>query len=115
MLAYLFLGWFYSDADTYMDMVSLISVILLSAADFWYVPFNLPGSKLPLPMCFCRVTKNVSGRLLAGLRWWHEVKEDGTESWVFESLEVDLFSRLFSTSTCTFITHMHLVADHRKA
>jgi len=36
------------------------------AADFW-------------------VTKNVSGRLLVGLRWWHYVKDDGSNVWVFES------------------------------
>lgn len=29
--------------------------------------------------------KNVSGRKLVGLRWWNEVKEDGTEVWIFES------------------------------
>lgn len=43
-----------------------ISVTLLLAADFWTV-------------------KNVSGRLLVGLRWWNEVKEDGTNVWTFES------------------------------
>lgn len=28
-----------------------------------------------------------SGRLLVGLRWWNSVREDGTNEWVFESLE----------------------------
>ena len=31
--------------------------------------------------------KNVSGRLLVGLRWWNNVKEDGTNEWIFESLD----------------------------
>jgi len=31
--------------------------------------------------------KNVSGRLLVGLRWWNRINEDGTNEWVFESLE----------------------------
>ena len=31
------------------------------------------------------VVKNVSGRILVGLRWWNEVKSDGTEVWVYES------------------------------
>jgi len=31
--------------------------------------------------------KNVSGRLLVGLRWWNEINEDGTNVWVFESAE----------------------------
>lgn len=43
-------------------------VILLLAFDFWTV-------------------KNVTGRLLVGLRWWVYVKEDGTNEWVFEALE----------------------------
>ncbi|CAN0192709.1 unnamed protein product, partial [Discosporangium mesarthrocarpum] len=42
--------------------------ILLLAFDFWTV-------------------KNISGRLMVGLRWWSNVKEDGTNEWVFESLE----------------------------
>lgn len=43
-----------------------IIVVIFSAFDFWFV-------------------KNVSGRMLAGLRWWNEVKEDGTEVWIFEA------------------------------
>ncbi|ORZ33020.1 hypothetical protein BCR44DRAFT_1438952 [Catenaria anguillulae PL171] len=48
-------------------MVFVVCVLLL-AFDFWTV-------------------KNVSGRLLVGLRWWNEVNEDGTTKWVFESRE----------------------------
>lgn len=43
-----------------------LTVVLLLAFDFWTV-------------------KNVSGRLLVGLRWWNKVEEDGTSTWVFES------------------------------
>ncbi|KAJ1966798.1 Golgi apparatus membrane protein tvp23 [Dispira parvispora] len=43
----------------------VVSVLLL-AFDFWTV-------------------KNVTGRLLVGLRWWNEVQEDGTNVWIFES------------------------------
>jgi len=43
-----------------------IIVILCAAFDFWTV-------------------KNVSGRLLVGLRWWSEVSEEGLEKWHFES------------------------------
>lgn len=42
--------------------------ILLLAFDFWTV-------------------KNVSGRLMVGLRWWSNVKDDGTNDWRFESVE----------------------------
>lgn len=47
-------------------ILSFIIIVLLLAADFWTV-------------------KNVTGRLLVGLRWWHYVKEDGTNVWMFES------------------------------
>ena len=48
-------------------MVCVICILLL-AFDFWTV-------------------KNVSGRLLVGLRWWNYVKEDGSTEWVFESTD----------------------------
>jgi len=47
-------------------ITGFICCVLLLAFDFWTV-------------------KNVTGRLLVGLRWWNEVKEDGTNVWVFES------------------------------
>ena len=58
---FLFLGIFgISDSSIF------IIVVLLNSLDFWFV-------------------KNISGRVLVGLRWWNEVKEDGSEIWVFES------------------------------
>ena len=42
--------------------------IILLAFDFWTV-------------------KNISGRLLVGLRWWSYVKDDGSNEWIFESLD----------------------------
>lgn len=52
----------------FVDSTALVylAVILLASFDFWW-------------------TKNVSGRKLVGLRWWNEVKDDGTEVWIFES------------------------------
>lgn len=41
--------------------------MILAAADFWTV-------------------KNVTGRILVGLRWWSRIKDDGKEEWIFESL-----------------------------
>lgn len=32
-------------------------------------------------------TLSFTGRLLVGLRWWSYVKEDGSNEWIFESLE----------------------------
>jgi hypothetical protein len=48
------------------EAVAYLVVILLGAMDFW-------------------VTKNISGRILVGLRWWNEVKDDGSEVWIYES------------------------------
>ncbi len=45
-----------------------VACILLLAMDFWTV-------------------KNVSGRLLVGLRWWNEIAEDGENVWKFESMQ----------------------------
>lgn len=50
-------------------VLSFIVQVLLLALDFWTV-------------------KNVTGRLLVGLRWWNEIKEDGTSEWIFEQKEV---------------------------
>ena len=64
LVFYLIVGRLFIDQ---FIMVFVITVMLL-AFDFWTV-------------------KNVTGRLLVGLRWWNEIKEDGTNEWVFESLE----------------------------
>ncbi|MCQ2817005.1 MAG: DUF846 domain-containing protein [archaeon] len=48
------------------DALIFIIVVILCAFDFWFI-------------------KNVSGRIIVGLRWWNEVKEDGSEVWIFES------------------------------
>ena len=47
-------------------VLSFIIILLLLSADFW-------------------VVKNVTGRLLVGLRWWNKVSENGESSWVYES------------------------------
>ncbi|KAF5902656.1 Golgi apparatus membrane protein TVP23 B-like [Clarias magur] len=44
----------------------MVTIILLLSCDFWTV-------------------KNVTGRLLVGLRWWNQVDENGKSHWVFES------------------------------
>lgn len=36
------------------------------------------------------VTKNISGRILVGLRWWNEIAPDGKNVWRFEAKEVCL-------------------------
>ena len=58
---FLFLGIIFNDAFV------MIVVVLLVAADFWY-------------------TKNISGRILVGLRWWNRYNPDTQQDiWSFES------------------------------
>jgi hypothetical protein len=63
LLFYIFGGWFSSNF-----VFICVMCILLLAFDFWTV-------------------KNVTGRLLVGLRWWNNVRDDGSNEWVFESIE----------------------------
>lgn len=49
-------------------ILAFVLCVLLLAFDFWTV-------------------KNVTGRLLVGLRWWNNIQEDGTSKYVFESIE----------------------------
>ena len=63
LATYLFAGLFTSN----FVLVCVVCILLL-AFDFWTV-------------------KNVSGRLMVGLRWWNYVKEDGSTEWVFESAD----------------------------
>lgn len=66
---YMFGGWFAHSSDKRVTGANFITIavicILLLAADFW-------------------VVKNVTGRLLVGLRWWNKVDGDTTQ-WIFES------------------------------
>ncbi len=70
IVAFLILNWLTRDAIVYLV------VILLGSADFW-------------------TTKNIAGRILVGLRWWNEVKEDGTEVWIYESKNESKIISLF--------------------
>uniref|UniRef100_A0A8C6Q396 Golgi apparatus membrane protein TVP23 homolog n=1 Tax=Nothobranchius furzeri TaxID=105023 RepID=A0A8C6Q396_NOTFU len=62
-------------------IASMVTIILLLSCDFWTV-------------------KNVTGRLMVGLRWWNQVDDDGRSRWVFESRKLyasnDLYARSFS-------------------
>ena len=46
-------------------MITFVVVTILSSLDFWMV-------------------KNVSGRLLVGLRWWNSIDEAGNSKWHFQ-------------------------------
>lgn len=64
IITYLLCGLFNSGF-----IVNFVVIILLLSLDFWTV-------------------KNITGRLLVGLRWWNYVDEDGVSHWVFESRKV---------------------------
>lgn len=80
------LGWIIL-GDAFI--LPFVLTVLLLAMDFWTV-------------------KNVTGRLLVGLRWWTEPKPDGTTAWIFESKPATTFrpnpidSRIFWWSLYLF-------------
>ncbi|XP_034414141.1 Golgi apparatus membrane protein TVP23 homolog B [Cyclopterus lumpus] len=61
VLVYLLCGLFSSSF-----IACMVAIILLLSCDFWTV-------------------KNITGRLMVGLRWWNQVDDDGHSHWVFES------------------------------
>lgn len=67
ILLYMFCGWF---VDSFIS--SFVIIVLLLSMDFWTV-------------------KNITGRLMVGLRWWNYVDDDGKSHWVFESRKVLFF------------------------
>ncbi|KAF5305637.1 hypothetical protein FQR65_LT07718 [Abscondita terminalis] len=61
VVVYMLCGWF---SDSFIT--SFVTVILLLSMDFWTV-------------------KNITGRLMVGLRWWNYVDDNGKSHWVFEA------------------------------
>ena len=52
-------------------VIIFVVTVLLAAFDFW-------------------VVKNVSGRILVGLRWWNEIDDQGESVWQFECLDQEV-------------------------
>ncbi|XP_040031893.2 Golgi apparatus membrane protein TVP23 homolog B isoform X1 [Gasterosteus aculeatus] len=61
VIVYLLCGVFSSSF-----IACMVTIILLLSCDFWTV-------------------KNITGRLMVGLRWWNQVDDDGRSHWVFEA------------------------------
>ena len=59
---------FYLFSTIFTDsfITSFVFIVLLLSADFWTV-------------------KNITGRILVGLRWWNYIDDDGKSIWVYES------------------------------
>eukprot|EP00158_Paraphelidium_tribonemae_P001626 Partr_v1_DN24630_c0_g1_i2_m59747 putative Family with sequence similarity 18, member len=66
-------------------IIFCILVIVLSAFDFW-------------------VVKNITGRLLVGMRWWNDADAEGHSSWVFEAKPVSLLF-LAGCDVSTYLVH----------
>lgn len=75
-------------------VIIFVITVFLSALDFW-------------------VVKNVSGRILVGLRWWNEINDLGESVWKFESLDQEVctwiktFVHVFMS---IYVTHILLTA-----
>eukprot|EP00271_Cylindrocystis_brebissonii_P010540 TRINITY_DN26747_c0_g1_i1.p1 TRINITY_DN26747_c0_g1~~TRINITY_DN26747_c0_g1_i1.p1 ORF type:complete len:182 (-),score=32.09 TRINITY_DN26747_c0_g1_i1:446-991(-) len=85
LLFYMF-GWI----TTAGFIVHFVICVLFIAFDFW-------------------VVKNVSGRILVGLRWWNETDENGENIWRFESLEKSELERLSKPDSWLFWWTLYLV------
>lgn len=75
VVSYILCGFF---SDSFIT--SFVFVILLLSADFWTV-------------------KNITGRLLVGLRWWNYIDDDGKSHWVYEQRKVRLSMLLLKLAT----------------
>lgn len=85
-------GWF---SDSFIT--SFVVVVLLLSMDFWTV-------------------KNITGRLMVGLRWWNYVDDNGESHWVFESRKVVIVIT-FILFLCVLQDSIFYVArsrDHRR-
>ncbi|XP_067912493.1 Golgi apparatus membrane protein TVP23 homolog A-like isoform X2 [Heterodontus francisci] len=73
IITYLFCDWF-----SRSFVACFVTILLLLSFDFWSV-------------------KNVTGRLLVGLRWWNQIDEDGKSHWLFEAKKTTPKNRASST------------------
>lgn len=88
VITYLFGGWVLPTGPRNPNagphtIILTVVIILLLAADFWTV-------------------KNVTGRLLVGLRWWNKVTPEGSE-WIFESAQEPRINKFDKNVFWTFL------------
>lgn len=65
-------------------IASFVVVVLLLSMDFWTV-------------------KNITGRLMVGLRWWNYIDDNGKSNWVFESKKVWLVLQIYLIFVLIFL------------
>eukprot|EP01133_Synstelium_polycarpum_P004337 gene4337-5064_t len=76
---------------------ALFHVIFKIASILFYLFPMLFGNGFIISFIFCTLflsfdfwtVKNISGRLLVGLRWWNKVNDDGSNEWYFEAAPVE--------------------------
>jgi Eukaryotic protein of unknown function (DUF846) len=69
-------------------VIIFVVTVFLSALDFW-------------------VVKNVSGRILVGLRWWNEINDLGESVWKFESLDQEVCSFFIPSLRVCYLLIQH--------
>uniref|UniRef100_A0A2P2JQV8 Golgi apparatus membrane protein TVP23 n=1 Tax=Rhizophora mucronata TaxID=61149 RepID=A0A2P2JQV8_RHIMU len=72
-------------------VIIFVVTVVLVALDFW-------------------VVKNVTGRILVGLRWWNEINEQGESIWRFESLDQQSLARMNKKDSWLFWWTLYLNA-----
>ncbi|GER55947.1 Golgi apparatus membrane protein tvp23, partial [Striga asiatica] len=72
-------------------VIIFVVTVLLAALDFW-------------------VVKNVSGRILVGLRWWNEINDNGESVWKFECLDQESMARMNKKDSWLFWWTLYLTA-----
>eukprot|EP01018_Ginkgo_biloba_P033282 Gb_13546 [translate_table: standard] len=72
-------------------VIHFVVTVLLASLDFW-------------------VVKNVSGRILVGLRWWNEINEQGESVWKFECLDQESLARMNKKDSWLFWWTLYLTA-----
>ncbi|KAK9673367.1 hypothetical protein RND81_12G163100 [Saponaria officinalis] len=72
-------------------VIIFVVTVFLSALDFW-------------------VVKNVSGRILVGMRWWNEIDDLGESVWKFESLDQESLARMNKKDSWLFWWSLYLTA-----
>ncbi|KAI3916342.1 hypothetical protein MKW98_004783 [Papaver atlanticum] len=72
-------------------VIIFVVTVFLAALDFW-------------------VVKNVSGRILVGLRWWNEVDEQGESVWKFECLDQESLARMNKKDSWLFWWTLYITA-----
>ncbi|KAL5232164.1 hypothetical protein ABZP36_030940 [Zizania latifolia] len=63
-------------------VIIFVITVFLAALDFW-------------------VVKNVSGRILVGMRWWNEIDDEGNSVWKFECLDGEVCACFICVITTT--------------